>query len=86
MTDFKPFQKTAGGMQSEWNLRIILQHIQKRQIAVAIGLFENTVKIANRLVIVKCQYQPYRTRHGHNSKTLQNDFTKRRRIIRQIET
>ena len=78
-------------MQTEWNLRIILQHLQKRLIAVAIGLLEHTVKVANRLVIVKRQYQPYRTHHVHNSKTVQPVFplqlvARYRRCDRQGET
>ena len=45
--------QAAGGVQSKWNLRIILHHVQKRQITVSIRLLKNTVKITDRLMIVK---------------------------------
>ena len=53
----QPFQERSGGVQGERDLRIVFQHVQKRAIAVAIGLLEDAVEIAHRLVVVQGEDQ-----------------------------
>ena len=41
----------------ERDLGIVLQHVEERQVAVAIGVLEDPVEIADRLVIVQGEDQ-----------------------------
>src|SRR5580698_272382 len=44
----QPFQQAAGNVQRNGDVRIILDDFQKGSIAVAIGVFENALEIADR--------------------------------------
>ena len=53
MMRVEPFHQRAAGVQRDPHVRILLEHIEKRPIAVLIGLLENAVEIADRLMIVQ---------------------------------
>src|SRR5205814_585816 len=43
---------------------ILAEHIQERQVAVLVGLLDHTVKVSNRLMVVKHQSETKRLRHS----------------------
>ena len=51
----QPFQQGTAGVQRQPQRIKRFENLQKRQVTVLIRLFENTVKIADRLVVVKDQ-------------------------------
>ncbi len=49
---FYPFQQYSGEMQADLEIRMSLENLQKRQIAVAVSIFKHVLEIADGLVIV----------------------------------
>ena len=46
---------------------IVLEHVQKRPVAVLIGLLENAVEVADRLMVVEYEDQSERRAHVEES-------------------
>ena len=53
----QPFKQAAGNVQRNGDLRVILEDFQKGSITVAIGILENPLEIADRLMNVNGQRQ-----------------------------
>ena len=53
----QPFQQRARGVQDEGDLGIALEHVEERQVAVAVGLLEDAVEVADGLVVVQGEDQ-----------------------------
>ena len=53
MMRVEPFDQRAAGVQRDSQMRELLEHIQKRPVAVLVGLLEDAVEIADRLMIVQ---------------------------------
>ena len=53
----QPLQQRARGVQDERDLGIALQHVQERQVAVAVGRLEDAVEVADGLVVVQGEDQ-----------------------------
>ena len=51
-------------MQAELQLRVSLEDVEKRLVSVLVCLFEDVIKIADRLMIVQNQYQADMLRHS----------------------
>ena len=49
----EPFQQRAAGVQAHLQIRIALEHVQERQVAVLIRLLEDVVEVADGLVVVQ---------------------------------
>jgi hypothetical protein len=50
-------------MESHPQVIVGLEEIQKWKVAVVVGLLENTIEIADRLMIVQCQTEANRCGH-----------------------
>jgi hypothetical protein len=53
----QPFHQAAGNVQADRNLRLLPQDLEKGGIAIAIGIFEDAVKIADGLMNMNGQRQ-----------------------------
>ena len=53
----QPFQQRARGVQDERDLGIALEHVEERQVAVAIRRLEDAVEVADGLMVVQGEDQ-----------------------------
>ena len=51
-------------MQCQSDARVCLDEIQQWQVALAISLLENALEVANRLMVMQHEDEPYRRSHG----------------------
>ena len=51
----EPFHQRPAGVQRDRQIRVGLEDVQERQVAVLIGLLEDAVEVADRLVVVQDQ-------------------------------
>ena len=58
----QPLQERTGGVQGERDLGVVLEHLEEREVAVAIRRLEDAVEVAHRLVVVQGKDQ---THGGH---------------------
>ena len=63
MVDVEPLHQRPAGVQGHLQARIALEDVQKRPVAVLIGLLENVVEIADRLMVVQDKQEPNAVRH-----------------------
>ena len=63
MMRIEPFDQRAAGVQRDLELRVAFEQIEKRPVAVLIGLLENTIEVADRLMIVQNEQKSNRMRH-----------------------
>ena len=53
----EPFHQRAAGVQGDPQRLVAAENVEKRQIAVFVGLLENVIEIADGLVIVEGEDQ-----------------------------
>ena len=63
MRGHEPFQQAAGVVDRHLNVGILAQHFEERRVAVAIGLFKDTLEVADWLMIMKDERESNRWRH-----------------------
>src|SRR5260370_2175762 len=61
----EPFHQAAARVQTDGNLRVAFEQLEKRRVAVPISAFEDTVKIPHRLMIVQSEDEA--NSHGESS-------------------
>ena len=49
----QPFHQRAAGVQRDRQVRVLLEDIEKRAVAVLVRLLEDAVEIADRLMVVQ---------------------------------
>src|SRR5262245_32213168 len=63
MVRIEPFHQGPARVQRELQIRIALEQIKKRAVAVLIGLLEDAVEVPDRLMVVKNKQEADRVRH-----------------------
>ncbi len=64
MVRVEPFHQRAAGVQGDPQRLVAAEDVEKRQVAVLVGLLENVVEIADGLMIVEGQDQADGVGHG----------------------
>ena len=59
----EPFHQWPAGVQGNAKFVVFLENVQERQITILIRLFNDAVKIAHRLMVVKHQAKSYERVH-----------------------
>ncbi len=69
MMRVEPLDQRATGVQRELQLWVAFEQVQKRMVAVLIGLLKHAVEITDRLMIVKHKQEADRMRHRGGGRT-----------------
>ena len=64
MMPIEPFGQGAAGVQGQSDAGVAFEHLQKRQIAVAVRLLDHAVEIADGLMVVQDEDEADGGRHG----------------------
>ena len=73
MMFLQPLHQGAAGVQRDPQIGVRFEHVQKRSIAVLVGLFEDILKVADRLVIVEYETQADGIAHGDGARPCVRD-------------